>query len=323
MGSVASLKLPQGFCFGTPNTTHDLFASFLEVYSASSDTIFYSATTPANPTDGVKNSIWVKLPDNQNSNNLEMYFYIKKYAGSANREWCKFYAYSIGDIEYAEIAFDGDEEIETARPGKPNLRPFAVCDGGTYGGFVTPDLRGDILFGGMCGTSNAANRTLQEMQVLKDASPTSTDADLNNPATRLNIAGLQPLRMYQESGSAITSYVGPDGSTPLLDPLESVREFVVNKVTPSNRVGERKVILKADQCPSHKHRYGWETWQQKGNAHGGGSGNAAVATSVSATTPTTNTYETGGSTALNLSKPHDNLPPVYVGNYRIYIGYGT
>jgi len=323
MGSVASLKLPQGFCFGTPNSTHDLFTSFLEVYAAGSEAIFYKTEPPVNPDSGVQNSIWVKTQENQSSNHLEMHFYIRKYAGAPNREWCKYYPYSIGDIEYADIIFDGDEEVETARPDKPNLRPFAICDGGTYGGFATPDLRGRILFGGMCGTANATNRTLQEMQVLKNASPSSTDTDLNNPSTRINISGLQALRMYQESGNSITSYVGPDGSTPLLDPLESIKEFVVNKLIPSNRAGERKVILKADQCPSHRHKYGWETWQQKGNAHGGGGGSAAVATSVSATTPTTGTYETGGTSSLDLSKPHDNLPPVYSGTYRIYIGYGT
>lgn len=328
MGSVASLKLPQGFCFSTPNQTHDLFLSFLNVLATSSATIFYSTTQPTATDPSTLNSIWVKTPENIANNTLEMFFYIYKYSGAISPTWCKYYPYAIGDIEYCNASFNSEDETETARSGKPNNRPFAVCDGGTYAGITTPNLTGKILYGGYCG-SNESHPTdgtrgnAQIMRTLRDAAPNASSADLATGATQRNVALLNSLRMYQENNDAFTSYVGPDGVSPLLDPGESVTKFQVNGTIPTALQGLRKVILKRDQVPDHNHKYGWETWQTKGSCVSGSGGNAAISTNVSSTTNTTNTMATGSSTSKTLGRPHDNLPPVYVGTYRMYIGYGT
>lgn len=330
MGSVASLKLPQGFCFGTPNQTHDLLLPFLEVLAITSSTIFYSSSAPTATDESTINSIWVKTPENIAFNTLEMYFFTPKYAGATGPTWCKYYPYSVGDIELSNNSFLGEDETETARADKPNNRPFAACDGGTYGGFTTPNLTGKVLFGGICGTAtnteSFGGTTKLDRQLkttMRDAAPTATDADLATSATRMAVPQLKPLRLYVESGSSHTSAVSDDGVSPLVEPQTSLMNFIFNKSVPTNLQGARKVILKRDQVPNHFHRYGWETWQTKANACFGSGGNAAVATSVSSTTPTTDTFQTGLSTALTLGRPHDNLPPVYAGIYRMYIGYGT
>ena len=321
MGSVASLRLPQGFCFSTPNQTHDQLLAFLSVLATSSSTIFYSQETPTDTSAATINSIWVKTPANSASNNLEIYFYIKKHSSALTSSWCKYYPYSIGDIDLSVATFTSSDETETARSGFLNNRPFAICDGGTYGGVTTPNLTGRVLFGGYANNPSVTSAaTAQIMQTLKDAAPSASATDLSTISNQLAVAALKPLRQYYENGNPTTS-----AGAPILDPQTSVSNFMVHGSyqTVSAIAGARKVFLKRDQVPDHQHKYGWETWSTRANCVFGGGGSAALSTRVTATTTTTNTYATGTSTAKTLGRAHDNLPPVIAGTYRMYIGYGT
>jgi microcystin-dependent protein len=321
MGSVASLRLPQGFCFSTPNQTHDQLLAFLSVLATSSSTIFYSQAEPTDTSEATINSIWVKTPANSSSNHLEMYFYIKKHSSATTSSWCKYYPYSIGDIDLSVDTFTDSNEAETARAGFLNNRPFAVCDGGTYGGVTTPNLTGRILFGGYANNpSTPSSTTAQIMQTLKDTAPSASATDLSTTSNQLAVTALKPLRQYFENGNPTTS-----AAAPILDPQTSVTNFMVHGTyrTVSSLFGARKVILKRDQVPNHNHKYGWETWATRANCVFGGGGSAALSTRVTATTATTNTYATGTSTAKTLGRAHDNLPPVVAATYRMYIGYGT
>lgn len=334
MGSVASLRLPQGFCFSTPNQSHDQFLAFLSVLATSSSTIFYSQAEPTDTQEATVNSIWVKTPANSSSNSLEIYFYIKKYSSAPTFSWCKYYSYSIGDIDLSVATFTSSDETETARSGYLNNRPFAICDGGTYGGITTPNLTGKILFGGYANNPSVSSAaTAQIMQTLKDAAPSASTDDLSTAQKQVSVAALKPLRQYYESGSSSTSYkntaVTETLSVPLLDPQSSVSNFmvhgqnIISSTLLSAVAGARKVFLKRDQVPDHNHKYGWETWTSRGSCVYGSTGNAALSTNVKATTATTNTFATGTSTAKTLGRAHDNLPPIVSGTYRMYIGYGT
>ena len=326
MGSVASLRLPQGFCFGTPNETHDLFAAFLNVLATSGSTIFYSDTTPVLTSDSTINSIWIKTPSSSTSDALEMYIYLQKVKGNATFSWARYYPYSIGDIITSVDGLDVTE-TETARVEAPNNRPFAICDGNTYGGFPTPNLTGRILFGGYAADSiDPDGDAKQIIQTVKDASPGIKNEDLANPT----FSGLKHMRMYKEldgDTSFANTAVADPSPLPLLSPLASLAEFFVGGTLFNDPTlkGARKVKLKRDQVPDHTHRYGFETWNnQTGSIVNGTVGEAALSTGVTPTTLTVNTYATGGSaTAKTLGRAHDNLPPCLSGLYRVYIGYGT
>ena len=330
MGSVSSLRLPQGFCFSTPNQSHDQFLAFLSVLATSSSTIFYSQATPTDTTAATINSIWVKTPPNTSSNNLEIYFYIKKYSSAPTPSWCRYYSYSVGDIDLSVSTFTASDETDTARSGFLNNRPFAICDGGTYGGITTPNLTGKILFGGYADNPSAPAATLAQItQTLKDAAPSALAEDLATAQKQVSVTALKPLRQYYENSNTTTSYQNTSVTetlpVPLLDPQTSVTNFKVHGTAQSATTpqGARKVFLKRDQVPDHNHKYGWETWQTRPNCVFGGAQGAAVSTAILATTATTNTFATGTSTAKTLGRAHDNLPPVIVGTYRMYIGYGT
>lgn len=325
MGAVASSKLPQGFCFGTPDATHDLLTAFLSVLATTSNSVVYSPVEPVNP--AVLGSIWVKTTESGRGT-YEMYIYTPKFAG-ATPSWCRYYGYAIGDIEMLGLNPIDENETETARGttlATKNYRPFAVCDGNTYGNFVTPNLTGKILHGGYCGHTDAEKENSQITAALKLQAPFATDADLATAASRNAYAALNPLRMYVENND-------PHNTADLLDSKDSLTTFRIGQTIPTNRQGSRKVTLKRDQVPDHQHKYGWETWQPSANrvgTSGGdrgaanpGTGSAAVYTTVSNDTATTNNFTPASSTPVTTGRPHDNLPPVIAGFYRVYIGYGT
>jgi len=286
----------------------------------------YSTVAPTNP--DTFSSIWVKTNES-NTGTLEMYIRTRKYLDAPSDEWCRYYPYSIGDIEMLDANILDEEEIETARSTSAttrNYRPFAVCDGDTYGGFVTPNLTGKVLYGGFCGHSTAALEQTQVVGALKTQAPFATDADLATPQSRNSFPALNPLRMYQESGD-------PHNTSPLLDAQDSVYTLRIGQPTAASLQGARGVVLKRDQVPDHTHKYGWETWQSQANrvgtsgggrgASNPGTGSAAIYTNVGETTPTTTAHTAASTQAITLGRPHDNLPPVYAGLYRVYIGYGT
>ena len=326
MGAVASSKLPQGFCFGTPDSTHDLLTSFLSVLATTSNSVFYSPTEPTNP--AVLNSIWVKTTES-GAGTYEIYIYTPKYLGASGPSWCRYYGHAIGDIEMLGVNPIDENETETARATNQttrNYRPFAVCDGDTYGNFITPNLTGKVLYGGFCGHTDATKEYSQINAALKLQAPFATEADLATPTSRNAYAALDPLRMYVESGD-------PHNTAALLDAETSLRTFRIGETIPTNRQGARKVVLKRDQVPDHNHKYGWETWVAQSNrvgTSGGargaanpGTGSAAIYTDVVNDTATTNTYTPASSAPVTTGRPHDNLPPVVAGFYRVYIGYGT
>ena len=316
MGAVTSLKLPQGFCFSKPDSTHDLLLPYLQVLSTSKASVVYSTVPPTNPATYA--SIWVKSTET-NTGTLEVYIRTQKYATASSDEWCRYYPYSIGDIEMCDRNFLDETEIETARSTSTatrNYRPFAVCDGGTYGGFATPDLSGKILFGGYCGNSDATKETVQVNEALKTQAPFASATDLATASGMNAHTPLDPFRMYVESGDE-------HNTSALLDAGTSVRTFKVGQPVPSNRQGARGVVLKRDQVPDHTHRYGWETWKALGNRVAGSQGSAAIYTNVTERTATSAVHNASSSASLTLGRPHDNLPPVFTGIYRIYIGYGT
>lgn len=326
MGAVTSLKLPSGFCFSTPDLTHDLLLPYLQVLTTSKASILYSPVAPTNP--DTFSSIWVKTNES-NTGTLEMYIRTRKYLNAPSDEWCRYYPYSIGDIEMLDSNILNEDETETARSTSSatrNYRPFAVCDGDTYGGFVTPNLAGKILYGGYCGHSTASLEAVQVTAALKTQAPFATTADLATAASRNAYSALNPLRMYEENND-------PHNTAALLDAQASVETFKIQQPIASSRQGKRGVVLKRDQVPDHTHKYGWETWQSAANrvgTSGGGrgaanpgSGSAAIFTNVGDTTPTTTAHTAANSAPITLGRPHDNLPPVYAGLYRVYIGYGT